>query len=153
MEVKKEGETERKREGKEGGKKRTQDKSQRLVLLHHKGDILGDPVWLSRLRVQHCHFSSLGCCCGAGLIPGLGISTCHRCGQKKKSGKSSQCVTMGSLGSLEPQDTGLVLALLSRLKDPTRVAAATAYIGCSCGSDLIPGPVTPYATWRPKMNK
>ena len=51
--------------------------------------------------------------------------------KKKKSDKSSQCVTMGSLGSLEPQDTGLVLALLSRLKDPARVAAATAYIGCS----------------------
>ena len=26
----------------------------------------------------------LGCCCGVGLIPGLGTSTCHMCGQKKK---------------------------------------------------------------------
>ena len=26
----------------------------------------------------------LGCCCGVGLTPGLGNSTCHRCGKKKK---------------------------------------------------------------------
>ena len=27
------------------------------------------------LRIQHCHCSSLHCCFGAGLIPGLGNST------------------------------------------------------------------------------
>ena len=31
--------------------------------------------WCSMLRIQCC------CSCGAGLIPGLGTSTCHRCGK------------------------------------------------------------------------
>ena len=31
----------------------------------------------SRLRIQCCHCSSLGHCCGTGSIPGPGISTCH----------------------------------------------------------------------------
>ena len=38
----------------------------------------------SRLRIWHCHSSSLGCCCGTGLIPGLGTSARCRCGQKEK---------------------------------------------------------------------
>ena len=41
----------------------------------------GVPLWHSRLRIQHCHHSGLGCCCGAGLIPGLWTSTCCRHGQ------------------------------------------------------------------------
>ena len=36
------------------------------------------PVWHSRLRTQHCCCSSSGLCCGTGLIPGLGTTTCHR---------------------------------------------------------------------------
>ena len=43
----------------------------------------GVPLWHSRLRVQHCHCSSLGGCCGAaGSVPGLGISTCRRYNQR-----------------------------------------------------------------------
>ena len=34
-----------------------------------------------RLRIHRCH------CCGAGSIPGLGTSSCHGCGQKKKKKK------------------------------------------------------------------
>ena len=41
-------------------------------------------LWLSRLRIQHCHCSSLGHHYDSGLIPGLGTSTCHGCGQKRK---------------------------------------------------------------------
>ena len=41
-------------------------------------------LWLSGLRIQHCHWSSLGRCCGAGSIPAPGTSTCHGHGQKKK---------------------------------------------------------------------
>ena len=37
---------------------------------------VGVPQWLSGLRTQHCH------CYGLGLIPGLGTSACHGCGQK-----------------------------------------------------------------------
>ena len=32
-------------------------------------------LWHSGIRIQHCHCSSLGCCCGAGFIPGPGTST------------------------------------------------------------------------------
>ena len=42
----------------------------------------GDPLWCSGLRIQRCHRHGSGCCCGAGSIPALGTSTCHRCGQK-----------------------------------------------------------------------
>ena len=35
---------------------------------------LGVPWWLQRLRIQH------GCCCGMGLIPGPGTSTCQNHG-------------------------------------------------------------------------
>ena len=45
--------------------------------------ILEFPLWCSGLRIWHCHCSGLDCCCGAGLIPGLGISTCRGCSQKK----------------------------------------------------------------------
>ena len=38
----------------------------------------------SRLRVQHCHCRGLGHCCGTGLIPHLGTSTCHGHSKKKK---------------------------------------------------------------------
>ena len=37
-----------------------------------------------RLRIQHCHCSSLGHCCGTGLIPGPGTSTCDE-GLKKSN--------------------------------------------------------------------
>ena len=39
-------------------------------------------LWLSDLRIQHFHCSSLGHCCGAGSISGLRTSTCCRCSQK-----------------------------------------------------------------------
>ena len=39
----------------------------------------GVPLWLSRLRIWHCH------CCDTGSIPGLGTSACCRCAKKKKS--------------------------------------------------------------------
>ena len=45
-------------------------------------------LWCSRLRIQHCHCSSSGCLCDADLIPGLAMSTCRRCGQKKEKKKS-----------------------------------------------------------------
>ena len=32
----------------------------------------GVPLWCSGLRIQHCHCSGGGCCCGTGSIPGLG---------------------------------------------------------------------------------
>ena len=45
----------------------------------------GVPLWCSGLRIQHCHCSGSGHCCDLGLIPGLGTSTCHRCGQRNCS--------------------------------------------------------------------
>ena len=36
------------------------------------------PLWLSRLRIWHCH------CCGMGSFPALGTSTCCRCAPPPK---------------------------------------------------------------------
>ena len=41
-------------------------------------------MWLRGLRIRHCQCSSSGCCCGAGSIPDLGISSCHRYGRKER---------------------------------------------------------------------
>ena len=38
----------------------------------------------NRLRIWHCLSYCIGCKCGSDLIPGLGTSTCCRCGQKSK---------------------------------------------------------------------
>ena len=45
----------------------------------------GVPWWCCGLSIQCCHCSGSIYCCGAGLIPGLGTSTCHGLGQKKKN--------------------------------------------------------------------
>ena len=52
-----------------------------LIIKKHNTEVL---LWLSGLRIQLCRCSSLNQCCGMGLIPGLGTSTCCRCGKKKK---------------------------------------------------------------------
>ena len=41
-------------------------------------------MWLSGLRIWHCHFSSSGHCCDMDLILGPGTSTCCRYSQKRK---------------------------------------------------------------------
>ena len=41
----------------------------------------------SRLRIWYCHCSSLGHCCGMGLISSLGTSICPGCVQKRKEGR------------------------------------------------------------------
>ena len=46
---------------------------------------LGVLLWYRVLRIQCCHCSNSGCCCGAGSIPGPGTSICHGCGQEKKN--------------------------------------------------------------------
>ena len=47
----------------------------------------GAPRWLSRLRIQHCHCSGSGHCCGVGSIPGLGTFRC--CGHDQKKEKKN----------------------------------------------------------------
>ena len=49
-----------------------------------KNPPVGVPLWGSWLRVQRCHCSGLGRCCGVGSIPGLETSTCLGCSQIKK---------------------------------------------------------------------
>ena len=41
-------------------------------------------LWLTRLRIQHCHCCGSGYICGSGSISGLGNSACHGNNQKKK---------------------------------------------------------------------
>ena len=45
-------------------------------------------MWVSGLRIQHCHCSGSGHSCGTGLITGPGTSACHGCGKKKKKKKN-----------------------------------------------------------------
>ena len=40
-----------------------------------KDTVQGVFLWLSALRISHCHCSHSGFCCGTGLIPGPGMST------------------------------------------------------------------------------
>lgn len=37
----------------------------------------GIPLWQSRFKIQHCHCSSPGSCCGKALIPGSRTSLCY----------------------------------------------------------------------------
>ena len=54
---------------------------------HSQSRLCQCSLWHSILRIQCHHCNSLGHCHGKGLIPGLGTSTCHRYGQKKKKKK------------------------------------------------------------------
>ena len=49
---------------------------------------IGVPLWCSRLRTWHSHFSGLGSCCGMDLILGLGTSPC--CGYGRDAGHGTQ---------------------------------------------------------------
>lgn len=48
----------------------------------------GVPMWCSGLRIWCYPCLGSGLCCGTGLTPGQGSSTCHVCGQKKKEANS-----------------------------------------------------------------
>jgi len=52
----------------------------KMSLLRNKKN--GVPFWCSGLRIWLCHCSSSGHCSDAGLIPGLGTSTCPGYGNK-----------------------------------------------------------------------
>lgn len=57
--------------------------SQLSELLSSKSPQTGFTLWHSRLKIHHCHCSTLGHYWGAGSIPGWGTSTCG-CSQEKK---------------------------------------------------------------------
>ena len=40
------------------------------------------PLWQSSLSIWHCHHRDSGHCCGTGLSPAWGISTCVGCSPK-----------------------------------------------------------------------
>lgn len=52
-----------------------------IYLFSRKIEVL---LWHSRIGIQYCHYSGLGCCCDWSSITGLRMSTCLGCGQKKK---------------------------------------------------------------------
>ena len=52
--------------------------------------------------------------------------------------------------SLEHWDTGLIPSPAQWLRTSTATGCC---VGCSCSSDMIPGPGTPYATGWPKKKK
>ena len=51
--------------------------------LSHKTWYLRSSLWLSGLRIWHCHCCGCGYSCGAGSTPGLGTSTCCGCRKDK----------------------------------------------------------------------
>ena len=50
----------------------------------------GVPLWYSRLRIQHCHCSSLGWYCGSGPIPCLYFLHAEGTAKKKKKKKKKK---------------------------------------------------------------
>ena len=70
----------------------------------------GSSLLAHGLRIQHCHICSAGCNCSAGLIPGLGTFTRHRCGRKKErkeerereEGRNKQTSVGKDVNNLEP---------------------------------------------------
>ena len=55
-------------------------------------------MWLSGLRIQLCRSCSSGCNHGTGSLPGLGISTCQRCSQRKtKTNKKTKVATVRAI--------------------------------------------------------
>lgn len=70
--------------------------------------IWGVLLWWRRLRIRRCHWGGLGLCFGGGLIPGLGSSTCPRCGQRNRRKKERKrnnlkAYTLGSNEKSCPQ--------------------------------------------------
>ena len=53
---------------------------------------IGVPLWHSGLGIWHCHCSSSGGCYGMGSNPGLGGSTCCRCGPPKKIERNNSTI-------------------------------------------------------------
>ena len=51
--------------------------------VNFKNARIGVPLWLSGLRIPHCHCCCSGYSCVTGSVPGLGTSTCWRHSQKK----------------------------------------------------------------------
>ena len=61
----------------------------------------GVPLWHSGLKVQHCHYSGLGCYRVMGSIPSLSTFTCLRHSQKnKKQTKKQKLLSSISGGKL-----------------------------------------------------
>ena len=52
-----------------------------------KKKCLGVPMWLSRVRIWHCYWISLGCCCGMCSIPGWELPHATGMAKKKKEKK------------------------------------------------------------------
>ena len=47
-------------------------------------EVVGIPLWPSRLRIQFCHCCGSGHCCAVGSVPGLGTSNAMGMAKKKK---------------------------------------------------------------------
>ena len=58
---------------------------------------LRSSLWLSGLRIWHCHCYGFGRCCGTDAIPGPGTSTCCGCGQEEKEQQTKNKICIESL--------------------------------------------------------
>ena len=54
------------------------------AIIRQEQEIKGVPWGCSKLGIWCCHCSCSGHCCGTGLVPSLGSSTCYEHRQKKR---------------------------------------------------------------------
>ena len=88
-----------------------------LVQLQTNGH--GVLLWCSGLRIYNCHCSHSSHCCGAGSVPGLGTSTCHRHGQNPPKPNGHEGVPWWSSGSestLSPLQPGVQSLVWEHIK-------------------------------------
>ena len=104
-------------------------------------------MWHGGLGILCCHCRRLGRGCGAGLIPGLGTSTSHRCSQKKKKKKifiKSQSGLISPLLCGPGSPSGLHLSCVLSPQDPVGPGLAPTALP----SHRIPQLHTPWLLFR-----
>ena len=94
-------------------------------------------LWLSRFRISRYHCSSSDPCCGMGLIPGPGTSTCYGRGQKKKKKRQEKIPIKGDPASWNPPPRNFQM-LWERQKKKKKKKKARKYSHLSGSMQLKP---------------
>ena len=79
-----------------------EDFAGQLRVRRFRNEYLGALLWYSDLRIQCCHCSGSGCCCGGSLIPGPGTFIGYGCSQNIN--KKNECLELLSWHSGNESD-------------------------------------------------